>query len=276
MGLVDIPKALLRNFSKEIRLFRSRQKLKSIKRIFCDTNNLKKLSRDELSGFFTLTRLNEEWDGASRVVNRLRLSEFTFGVNPGDQRALFYLARAVNANSILEIGTHIGCSTIHLALGLNKDTGRLVTVDIRDVNDPISQPWEKHNSQDSPKKLLEYVKRKDIVEFITADSLCFLPECRERFDFIFLDGEHSPTVVYQEIQSAIKLLNPGGLILLHDYFPDNKPLWPDGSVVSGPYLAVERLIKENSDIGILPLGDIPWPTKLGSRRTSLALLVKKN
>ena len=249
---------------------------KTLKTIFCDTDNLRKLSKDELSGFFTLSRSSEEWGKVSQTVNKLRLPEFTFGVNPGDQRALFYLVRALNAKSILEIGTHIGCSTVHLALGLNKDSGRLVTVDIKDVNDPVGQPWKEYNSPDSPKRLLEHVNCKDIVEFVTQDSLYFLPKCRERFDFIFLDGEHSEEVVYQEIPRALKLLNPGGLILLHDYFPDNKPLWPDGSVVSGPYLATQRLIKENSNMDILPLGDMPWPTKLSSHKTSLALLVQKN
>lgn len=260
---------------EEIRLFHSRQKLKSIKTVFCNTGNLRKLSNDELSDFFTLSRLNEEWGKVNQAVNKLRLPEFTFGVNPGDQRALFYLAKAVNAGSILEIGTHIGCSTVHLALGLSQSPKKLVTVDIKDVNDPVKEPWKEHNSLTSPEKLLESIDCKDVVEFVTEDSVSFLSGSIEKFDFIFLDGDHSPEKVYQEIPRALKLLNPDGLILLHDYFPDNKPLWPDGSVVTGPYLAVERLMKENSSVHILPLGDMPWLTKLGSRKTSLALLIKK-
>jgi hypothetical protein len=44
--------------------------------------------------------------------------------------------------------------------------------------------------------------------------------------------------------------------------------------VPGPYLAVERIIKENPDIDILPFGELPWHTKSGSHKTSLALLVR--
>ena len=276
MRLANPHKTFLKSVFKEFRLFRSRQKLKSIKTVFCNTGNLRKLSRDELSGFFSLGKLDEEWGRVSQVVNKLRLPEFTFGVNPGDQRALFYLAKVLNAGSILEIGTHIGCSTVHLALGLSQDPKMLVSVDIRDVNDPVREPWKEYNSLASPEKLLESIGCNDKVEFVTEDSVSFLSGSIEKFDFIFLDGDHSPEKVYEEIPRALKLLNPDGLILLHDYFPENKPLWPDGATVSGPYLAVKRLMKENPNIGILPLGELPWPTKLGSHKTSLALLVKKS
>jgi len=65
------------------------------------------------------------------------------------------------------------------------------------------------------------------------------------------------------------------MILLHDYFPEMKPLWSDGSVFPGPFLAVNRLVKEGADLVALPLGSLPWPTKLQSNVTSLALLLRK-
>ena len=75
---------------------------------------------------------------------------------------------------------------------------------------------------------------------------------------------------------ALKMLNPNGVILLHDYFPGMKPLWSDGTVIPGPYLATERFVKEGINLTVLPLGELPWPTKLGSNVTSLALLLRKN
>jgi hypothetical protein len=39
----------------------------------------------------------------------------------------------------------------------------------------------------------------------------------------------------------------------------------------GLYLAVARLRSEGVGIGVLPLGELPWPTKAGSHLTSLAL-----
>lgn len=258
-------------------------RLKAIKTIFCDACNLTDLSRDGLSNFLNLDKINDEWKEIGLITSDLRLPELTGGVNPGDQRTLFYLVRATNAKSILEIGTHIGCSTVYLSLALDHNlkenkidkAKRLITVDIKDVNDPIERHWKEYDSPASPKKLLERVNCEDIVEFVKEDSVSFLSKSQGSFDFIFLDGNHSSWIVYQEISHALKLLRPSGLILLHDYFPDNKPLWSNRSLVSGPYLAVQRLIKENSNIDILPLGKLPWPTKLGSHKTSLALLIRK-
>jgi hypothetical protein len=80
--------------------------------------------------------------------------------------------------------------------------------------------------------------------------------------------------VYKEVTAALNLLNKGVLILLHDYFPNLKSLWSNGSVIPGPFLAIKRLIDENVNIHILPLGELLWPTKLGSNVTYLALLSK--
>jgi hypothetical protein len=63
------------------------------------------------------------------------------------------------------------------------------------------------------------------------------------------------------------------VILLHDYFPGLQPLWVDRNVIRGPWLAVERLRSEGARLKAIPLGRLPWDTKLGSQTTSLALLV---
>jgi hypothetical protein len=70
-------------------------------------------------------------------------------------------------------------------------------------------------------------------------------------------------------------LNDGGVILLHDYYPKGRALFPDGNVISGPYRALERVIKENPKIEVKPLGALPWETKLGSHMTSLALVTRR-
>ena len=67
-------------------------------------------------------------------------------------------------------------------------------------------------------------------------------------------------------------VTPGGFILLHDFFPGLQPLWPDGKVIDGPQRAVRGLQRAGWPLEVLPLGDLPWPTKLGTSKTSLALL----
>ena len=113
-----------------------------------------------------------------------------------------------------------------------------------------------------------------VVDFVTSNSLDYLSACRKKFDFIFLDGDHSAKTVYREIPIALGLLDSGGVILLHDYFPNLKPLWSDGSVIPGPFLATERLKHEAANVVVVPLGRLPWATKLQSNTTSLALLLE--
>jgi hypothetical protein len=64
------------------------------------------------------------------------------------------------------------------------------------------------------------------------------------------------------------------LIVLHDYFPDGRPLWPDGAVIPGPFAAVETLRSTGFAIKAIALGSLPWPTKLNTNTTSLAVIAK--
>ena len=201
------------------------------------------------------------------------------GVNVGDRRAVFYLISAIKPTTVLEVGTHIGASTIHIAsaLATNSDNDvSLTSVDIKDVNSQVEKPWLNFGTTNSPAEMVEKLGHESFVNFYTDTSLKFLGQCQKKFDFIFLDGDHSAKTVYSEIPLALSLLNENGVILLHDYFPENKPLWSNNELILGPYLAGERLKNEGSDITIIPLGSLPWPTKLGSNTTSLALLVRTN
>jgi predicted O-methyltransferase YrrM len=222
-----------------------------------------------------------EWTQLGHLLDSIRFGSRSGAVNPGDQRALYYLARVVGAHSILEVGTHVAASTGLFALALKRNgaspTGappRLVTVDILDVNDPQHGAWKRIGCDQSPTQFMRSIHCEDIVTFVTRPATDYLRNSQEKFDLIFLDGDHSATGVYQEIPAALGLLNPGGLILLHDYFPGLQPLWADGAVVPGPQLAVERLRGEKVPVTVKPLGTLPWPTKQGSNVSSLAVLCR--
>jgi predicted O-methyltransferase YrrM len=225
--------------------------------------------------------LAADWGKVAQLLDPIRFGSRSGAVNPGDQRALYYIARALRPRSILEVGTHVAASTGILALGLRHNAAqpptappRLVTVDIMDVNDPMRGAWKRIGCDQSPSQFMQSIHVEDIVTFVTRPATDYLRNSREKFDLIFLDGDHSATGVYQEIPAAIALLNPGGLILLHDYFPDLQPLWADGAVVPGPQLAVERLRSEKLPVTVKPLGALPWPTKQGSNVSSLAVLCR--
>ena len=227
-------------------------------------------------------KLHEEWLVLAKEIDQLILIEDveTGGVNPGDRRALYYLVRALGLKRVLEIGTNVGASTIHVAAAMKANLladekpndHSLVTVDIVDVNHASDAFWRLGGLARSPRDTIEAMGMLEHVTFVTNSSLTYLDECDESFDLIFLDGDHSAGMVYQEVPRALRRLREYGLLLLHDFFPNNRPLWSDRAVVPGPFLAVKRLVREQANITVIPLGALPWPTKLHSNVTSLAVL----
>jgi predicted O-methyltransferase YrrM len=254
-----------------------KDELESITLINCDSSALGIISEQQISEWFNSKELNYHWDLVKHEIENLNLPEMTGGVNPGDQRSLFYLISALKPQKVLEIGTHIGCSTIHIALALkNLNIRNFITVDIRDVNDPIQKPWQEYQSPACPLELIKQLGCQDFTKFTVSKSLDFFKTSQQKFDFIFLDGLHDAYMVYQEIPNALKKLNPGGLILLHDYFPNGKSLWEAYAPIVGPYLAIKRLQQEGANLKAISLGEPPWPTKLGTNITSLAILTRNN
>ena len=256
--------------------------LSKLPRAEIDTSKLGKIDKGEIERILTEPKLHEEWLAVAKEIDRLILIEDmkTGGVNPGDRRALYYLVRALGLKRVLEIGTHVGASTIHIAAAMKANLladetpneYSLVTVDIVDVNHAPDAVWRLGGLPRSPRDTIEAMGMTEHVTFVTKNSLTYLDERDESFDLIFLDGDHSAAMVYQEVPRALRRLRQSGLLLLHDFFPNNRPLWSDRAVVPGPLLAVERLVRERAKVSVIPLGSLPWPTKLHSNLTSLAVL----
>ncbi len=194
------------------------------------------------------------------------------GVNPGDRRAIYTLIKELKPKSVLEIGTHIGASTLYIASALSHDAA-LITVDICDVN-AKDAPWQALGLAGSPMQNLMQLGLEGQVDFICSSSEEFLRNTDKTFDFIFLDGDHGADTVYHEISLALRVLSEGGVILLHDYYPHGRALFPDNNIIPGPFRALERISAENSAIVVRPLGRLAWPTKQGSYNTSLALIMR--
>ena len=259
---------------------RESTRLSSVKQLDYDTHRLRHASKLAPDEVFRSAEFESRWLDAQKKMAQFDVPDGTGGVNPGDRRAIFYLISAIRPTSILEVGTHIGASTISIASALqgtpraNGEHDRLTTIDIRDVNSRVQKPWLKHGTSHSPAEMIEILGTASFVELITKSTVDFADDCKQAFDFVFLDGDHSAATVYKEIAIGLNLLEQDGVILLHDYFPGMKPLWSDGSVVPGPFLAVERARREDANLTVLPLGALPWMTKLSSNNTSLALLLR--
>src|SRR5262245_33312900 len=211
--------------------------------------------------------IHAEWPEIARVISAIiEIPDGqTGGVNPGDRRALYYLTRGLKPDSILEIGTNVGASTLFLAAALmrGKSPERLVTVDIVDVNNGEEAYWRAARLSRSPRESIRALGAEALVKFVQEDSLRFLDHTEAQFDLIFLDGDHTQETVYQEIPKALNALRQEGFIILHDFFPGNQPLWRGNEPIPGPFLATEKLRSEGAQFEVLPLGELPWRTKAG-------------
>ncbi len=238
-------------------------------------NALRPVSRIDLAAI-----MNDAVVGAAFAADNARIasiygtSEIFGGVNPGDRRALYHLTAHFKPKRVLEIGTHVGASTIYIASALRRfvDGGQLTTADIADVNAP-GAAWKFLGMSASPAQYVANLGLEGITTFVTKPAAEML-RTRDRYDLIFLDGDHSSLAVYREISAALGILNPAGLILLHDFYPGRKPLTPDGGAISGPAAAADRINSEATDIAFVPLGILPWQTKGGGNATSLALVAQ--
>jgi predicted O-methyltransferase YrrM len=247
--------------------------LNKLPRATLDETNLRRLSRSELDLIVRATL--PEWASVSAELAQIHPIEDmkTLGVNPGDRRAIYYLMRSLRPANVLEIGTHVGASTLQIAASLKQNgAGDLTTVDIEDVNAPNGY-WKRFRLVRSPADAISEIGMTSRVKFKTMTSVTALAE-PSSYDFIFLDGDHTAATVYVELPLALRRLRPNGMILLHDYFPDAKPLWNNNQVIHGPFFACSRMKREGAAFNIIPLGALPWPTKLGSNVTSLAIVAR--
>ena len=218
-----------------------------------------------------------EWAADRRAIGEVfEYERKRWAVAPGDCRALWYMVRRLRPRSVLEVGTHIGGSTAHIAMAMQGGGGmprRLVTVDAADVNDPAAQRWRRFGSAMSPREMLERLGCADGVEFVVSRSLDYLAGRDDgEFDFVFLDGSDQPHIVYQEIPMALGALRRGGFLVMSNYFRRPEPPRGGRKVVTGRCRAVERLRREGNGIAALPLGDAPRGG--GADTTSLAVLAR--
>lgn len=153
------------------------------------------------------------------------------------REVLFKTVRAMGARSVLDIGTYRGHSALNFALAVGQG-GRVVTVDIKD--------WE-------PEALWRAAHCQRIERHL-CDSRDYLAGSHSAFDFISIDGWHEDFCVYQEIPLAIGKLNPDGLIFVDDYHPPHFKPAPGCDFVAGPYIAVQRLLKEGLPVRVIEVG----------------------
>ncbi|GAB1821343.1 O-methyltransferase [Herbidospora sp. RD11066] len=163
----------------------------------------------------------------------------------GGGAALCFLATAVNARSVVEIGTGCGVSGLWLLRGMRSD-GTLTSVDVEPEHQRLARQAFAEAGYASGRTRL-----------IVGRALDVLPRLADGgYDLVFCDAAKQEYGDY--LSEALRLLRPGGIVafdnaLWHDRVADPTQRDPESVAVR----EVGRLVKGDERLRplMLPLGD---------------------
>ncbi|MFC7492936.1 MULTISPECIES: O-methyltransferase [unclassified Nocardioides] len=190
----------------------------------------------------------EEFIAEDEVLAAARARAAEVGVVPigsGVGAALRFLASALEARAVVEIGTGTGISGLWLLRGMRGD-GVLTTVDIETEHQRLAR-----------QSFTDAGIASQRVRTISGAALDVLPRLTDgHYDLVFCDGDKREYSAY--LSEALRLLRPGGVVafdnaLWHDRVAD--PAQRDEETVAIRELG--RTVAERDDLVsvLLPVGD---------------------
>ncbi len=155
---------------------------------------------------------------------------------------LRWLCRSRGVRRALEIGVFTGSSSLAILDGLPAD-GRLLAID----NDRRSTALAERSWQ--------AVGRRDQVDLRIADALGLLPQLREAFDLIYVDGDNHDYGRYLDL--ALPLLAPGGLLVFDNVLWRGRVVEPgdDSAAISLDRLIRQQAQRADLECTVLSLSD---------------------
>jgi predicted O-methyltransferase YrrM len=190
----------------------------------------------------------EEFVTEDEVLAAARARAEEVGVVPigsGGGAALRFLAAAIEARAVVEIGTGTGVSGLWMLRGMRPD-GVLTSVDT-----------EAEHQRLAKQSFTEAGVPPQRVRLIPGAALDVLPRLTDgHYDLVFADGDKREYADY--LAEALRLLKPGGIVafdnaLWHDRVAD--PAQRDADTVAIRELG--RTVREHDDLlpALLPVGD---------------------
>ena len=173
----------------------------------------------------------------------------TTGFMPQDEgEALHATALDAGSGTWLEIGTYCGKSTLILGDAARQAGARLVTVDHHHGSEENQPGWEWHDTSlvDPRTGRLDTLPRfrpvldalADVCSAVVADTRVVAQWWATPVRLLFLDGNHTEQTAQHDYAAFAPHVVPGGLLLVHDVFPDPA----DGG--QAPWHVVERALGE--------------------------------
>jgi len=142
----------------------------------------------------------------ARALERLKWMRKNEGnlwnVNPDEGAFLRGLAEKVHAKEALEIGTSNGYSSIWIGMGLRKEGGHLLTLEIDEGRAKLAEANFRAAGLDS------------LITLKLGDALEEVPKLRGPYDFVFIDAWKQDYVKY--LNMVIPIVRPGGVIVAHN------------------------------------------------------------
>ncbi len=112
----------------------------------------------------------------------------------------------------------------------------------------------------------KFIARSSKVNFIHADSKFFWESYTgDKFDFIFIDGNHSKESVRSDFEGAISLLEWEGILMLHDTYPADLEATSIDRCDDG-YLAIQELSLDKTNYEFVTIPVHPGITIVRKRR----------
>jgi len=191
----------------------------------------------------------------------LDLARVTPGFMPDDEGlALHRLARErLPHGPVLEVGTYCGKSAVYLATAAREVGGVVFTVDHHHGSEENQAGWEHHDptlvdprtgrmdTLPHFRRTIEDAGLEDVVVAVVGDSTTVARHWRTPLSLLFVDGGHASEPAHADYAGWAPWVMPGGLLAIHDVFPDpadgGRPPYEiyQRALASGHFTEVEKV-----------------------------------
>jgi MMP 1-O-methyltransferase len=164
----------------------------------------------------------------------LKAAEAATGFMPAREGLALHeaAARYAGRGPVLEVGTYCGKSTIYLAAAAREAGQPVITVDHHRGSEENQPGWEYHDTTlvDAKTGRLDTLPHardtlaaagvEEDVIVIVGRSANVARLWRAPLGMLFIDGGHTDVAVTADYESWAPWIAPGGLLAIHDVFPD--------------------------------------------------------
>jgi predicted O-methyltransferase YrrM len=164
----------------------------------------------------------------------LALARTVRGFMPDDEGlALHDLARErLPDGPVLEVGGYCGKSAVYLGAAARAVGGVVFSVDHHHGSEENQAGWEHHDASlvDARtgridtlpffRRTIEDAGLEDVVVAVVGDSVAIAARWRTPLSLLFIDGGHGEAPAQADYSGWAPWVVPGGLLAIHDVFPD--------------------------------------------------------